>query len=788
MRSGVVVHQKINRKHRGSSSVSLNDEQIAACKEIKPINIKKPGQKQSGTLGSFEEEPTAMEGSSVEAEKQNPGTGIHRLMEMMDLRGVEEVELSGENRDTKLESLERVKQRKVFSDDDKSTFIEAEKKKVETEACKIVIEDLLEDGGKLKCFSEWKTEKLLKTTESVRSMTKKLTNSKVKLINKSECMIVTKPGDETLISLTRDLAVWLITTHFSGCPSGLTVYIDKVVYEDRKFNLARVIQKNPEAAERLKPWTAELCAEQPDRFDFAVTLGGDGTLLYTSWLFQGSVPVIIPFALGSLGFLTIFDVKQARQVLKKAINTGVYVDLRMRFEVTVHRIADKEFLRREEFSKAKNAHMNRVEKKNQQALGNASGAIGAQSFLRSKRGLSRSPSTRSVVSRSGSTRRNQLHRRDTSDSQEGHLHTDENFGEKPEAPEENGTFSHDPVGVLRTRSTKSMRGAERRTGRRNMNSADQHGHLQAMLGRDRVGLSGRQRGNEDRSESCEPRTFSHISGRGLGIHTDNNFANHTLSDYGQSHQGSFVSISSPLSALSTKKGTTRAGSRRERRALGSFDSESTDDHYETPKQARTSISKEMYGRGDLWVKDKTYHVLNEVVIDRGFNPFLTVLELYASGRHLTTVQADGLSLSTPTGSTAYSLAAGGSLVHPEIPAILVTPICPHTLSFRPMLVPDTIELQVEVPPDSRNTAWVSFDGRNRIELSRGDHISVTASRHSVPILASFEDPMTSWFESLETSLSWNLRQRQKQMNFSAIENLNVNENEEDENSHADDEC
>jgi hypothetical protein len=64
------------------------------------------------------------------------------------------------------------------------------------------------------------------------------------------------------------------------------------------------------------------------------------------------------------------------------------------------------------------------------------------------------------------------------------------------------------------------------------------------------------------------------------------------------------------------------------------------------------------------------------------------------------------------------LSAGGSLVHPEIPAILITPIAPHTLSFRPMLLPDSMEVRVCVPFNSRSTAWASFDGRGRVELKR----------------------------------------------------------------------
>lgn len=113
-----------------------------------------------------------------------------------------------------------------------------------------------------------------------------------------------------------------------------------------------------------------------------------------------------------------------------------------------------------------------------------------------------------------------------------------------------------------------------------------------------------------------------------------------------------------------------------------------------------------------------FEVLNDLVVDRGPSPYVSLLEIFGDEHHLTTVQADGLTVSTPTGSTAYSLSAGGSLVHPQIPAILLTPICPHTLSFRPMLLPDGMELRICVPYNSRSTAWASFDGRGRVELKR----------------------------------------------------------------------
>lgn len=88
-------------------------------------------------------------------------------------------------------------------------------------------------------------------------------------------------------------------------------------------------------------------------------------------------------------------------------------------------------------------------------------------------------------------------------------------------------------------------------------------------------------------------------------------------------------------------------------------------------------------------------VLNEVVVDRGPSPYLSNIDLYLDGKLITSVQGDGLIISTPTGSTAYAVAAGASMIHPSVPAIMVTPICPHSLSFRPIVVPAGVELKVE---------------------------------------------------------------------------------------------
>ncbi|XP_046884462.1 NAD kinase b isoform X2 [Hypomesus transpacificus] len=155
-------------------------------------------------------------------------------------------------------------------------------------------------------------------------------------------------------------------------------------------------------------------------------------------------------------------------------------------------------------------------------------------------------------------------------------------------------------------------------------------------------------------------------------------------------------------------------------------------------------------------------VLNEVVVDRGPSSYLSNVDLYLNGRLITSVQGDGVIVSTPTGSTAYAAAAGASMIHPNVPAIMVTPICPHSLSFRPIVVPAGVELMITLSPDARNTAWVSFDGRKRQEIQHGDCIKITTSCYPLPSICC-HDLVYDWFESLAQCLHWNVRKRQARL-------------------------
>ena len=166
----------------------------------------------------------------------------------------------------------------------------------------------------------------------------------------------------------------------------------------------------------------------------------------------------------------------------------------------------------------------------------------------------------------------------------------------------------------------------------------------------------------------------------------------------------------------------------------------------------------------------TFTILNEVLVDRGPSPFLSKIEAYYRGQLITTIQADGVMLATATGSTAYSVSAGGSMVHPNVPAILMTPICPHTLSFRPVILPDSVEVELRVADDARCSAWVSFDGKERAELMPGDSVFIRMSQFPVPTV-NYADQTGDFISSLRRCLRWNERDEQKPLDEAAKREL-----------------
>ncbi|KAI3424137.1 hypothetical protein D9Q98_009497 [Chlorella vulgaris] len=150
---------------------------------------------------------------------------------------------------------------------------------------------------------------------------------------------------------------------------------------------------------------------------------------------------------------------------------------------------------------------------------------------------------------------------------------------------------------------------------------------------------------------------------------------------------------------------------------------------------------------------RVHHVLNECLIDRGASPAMLQLECFVDGSHITTAQADGLIISTPSGSTAYSMSAGGPMVAPSVPCTLLTPVAPHSLSFRPVVVPEHSVIEVHLPQSSRSHARASFDGRHTMRMLRDSSIVCRTSRHALPMI-NMHPLDEDWYEGITQKLSW----------------------------------
>lgn len=142
--------------------------------------------------------------------------------------------------------------------------------------------------------------------------------------------------------------------------------------------------------------------------------------------------------------------------------------------------------------------------------------------------------------------------------------------------------------------------------------------------------------------------------------------------------------------------------------------------------------------------------LNDLVISRGATSRLIDLDVAVDGEPLSRYRCDGLILSSPTGSTAYSLAAGGALVHPTAQVMALTPICPHTLSNRSLILPLTAQVEIRVVNPHPATV-LSVDGELLCELERGDTIWIRRSKRAVRIMHLAD---SSFFEALRQKLHW----------------------------------
>jgi NAD+ kinase len=145
-----------------------------------------------------------------------------------------------------------------------------------------------------------------------------------------------------------------------------------------------------------------------------------------------------------------------------------------------------------------------------------------------------------------------------------------------------------------------------------------------------------------------------------------------------------------------------------------------------------------------------YHVLNDVVINKGALARIVNLAVRVNSQYMTSYRADGLIVSTPTGSTAYSLSAGGPIIHPSMDALVLSPICPFTLTNRSIVIPDQSLIQVELATESEEVQ-VTFDGQEGCDMFKGDVLEVKKAQTSVQLI---QAPGKNYYQILRNKLHW----------------------------------
>jgi len=153
-------------------------------------------------------------------------------------------------------------------------------------------------------------------------------------------------------------------------------------------------------------------------------------------------------------------------------------------------------------------------------------------------------------------------------------------------------------------------------------------------------------------------------------------------------------------------------------------------------------------RGRKIIKKPT--VLNDIVVNKGPFARLIKMEVSVNGQFVTSLRGDGLIIASSTGSTGYTLSAGGPIVHPSVDAIVLTPIAPHTLTNRPIVIPSNVEVRVLLK-DNEASPVVTFDGQDVFPLETDDQVCIKASTSRLKLIRS---PHRDYYQVLREKLKW----------------------------------
>ena len=149
----------------------------------------------------------------------------------------------------------------------------------------------------------------------------------------------------------------------------------------------------------------------------------------------------------------------------------------------------------------------------------------------------------------------------------------------------------------------------------------------------------------------------------------------------------------------------------------------------------------------------TFQALNDVVVNKGALARMMDLDTYVNDNYLNRFKADGLIICTPTGSTGYSLSAGGPIVYPSLNLFSITPICPHTLTNRPLIISDNSIIRIELMSESEGV-FITVDGQVGVRMERQDRVIIRKSEKTLSLV---KTPFHSYFEILKKKLKWGER-------------------------------
>ena len=172
-----------------------------------------------------------------------------------------------------------------------------------------------------------------------------------------------------------------------------------------------------------------------------------------------------------------------------------------------------------------------------------------------------------------------------------------------------------------------------------------------------------------------------------------------------------------------------------------------DGHYQVEPRVAFTVSVSGPDRDPR----QTWRVLNDVAINKSAVARIIEMRVSVAGLFVSTFRGDGLIVATPTGSTAYNLSAGGPIIYPTMGAVVITPICPHMLTNRPIVVPDELDIEVGLATADSRDIFLSLDGQQGFEISERDRVCIRKSEERVLLVQS---PDKNYFDVLRNKLKW----------------------------------